>query len=82
LDYLDRIPNPTAEEISHNFEFNKFIEENFRKGINLVAGGKIFGVEIDTCNLDEVIAALYVMYTYKEYLVKTDDEYNERFRNG
>jgi hypothetical protein len=70
MDYLDRIP----DEPFRNYEFDKFIEENYKNGIDLVSGGKVFGVEVDVCNLEEVIAALYVLYTYKEYLVLTEDE--------
>jgi hypothetical protein len=78
MDYLERIPDVDAS--LRNYTFTKFVEENYRNGIKLVAGGKLFGVEIDACNLEEVIAALYALYTYKEYLVKTDEEYNERYR--
>lgn len=70
MDYLDRLPD---KDVSRNYTFDKFVRENFNNGINLVAGGKIFGVEIDTTNLEEVIAALYIMYQYKEYMVKVDE---------
>jgi hypothetical protein len=68
MDYLERIPD--VDTSLRDYTFTKFIEENYKNGTNLVAGGKIFGVEIDTCNLEEVIAALYVLYTYKEYFVE------------
>lgn len=69
MDYLERIPD---KDTSRNYTFDRFVKENFNNGINLVSGGKIFGVEIDTTNLEEVVAALYIMYTYKNYMVKTD----------
>lgn len=70
MDYLDRIPDVDAS--LRNYTFNEFIQKNYLEGLKLVSGGKIFGVEIDVCNLEEVIAALYVLYTYKEWMVKED----------
>lgn len=70
MNYPNGIP---YKDPNRNHTFDKFIRENFVNGINLVSGGKIFGVEIDTTNLEEVIAALYIMYTYKDYMVKADE---------
>lgn len=72
MDYTDRIPDKDAS--LRNYTFNDFIQNNYLEGIKLVSGGKIFGVEVDVCNLEEVIAALYVMYTYKEYMVQDGPE--------
>jgi len=52
--------------------FKKEIKDNFNKAIELVRGAKLYGIEIDVDNLEEVIAALYFLYTYKDYMVKTD----------
>jgi hypothetical protein len=51
--------------------FNIEINESVKSALELVKGGRLFGIELNINNPNHVIAMLYNMYNLKEYLVKT-----------
>ena len=48
--------------------FDYQVKKLYSQAIQMVSGSKLYGIQIDTTHLNEVIACLYILYLSKENL--------------